>query len=1074
MPDPDDLLLDLLLEWEDSWRDGQERSAEDLCADCPALLHELKSRIADAKRVEAFLAGANAEAIARAPSRLPTENEGRYGIVRYVAEGTSGVVYEAFDDTLSRCVAIKIQKGERDDLFLREARSVVQLDHPGIVRVYDVDRADDRRAFIVMEWVKGRTLQDDKERWRASTKVAQLLLQVTDAVAYAHRAKIVHRDLKPANILIDDQDRPRVADFGLAARPIKPGTLVGSPAYMSPEQVRGEGGGLDGRVDVWALGVILYELLAGRRPFQGDNCEKLFARILQGHPTPLRSVDRQVPAELERICERCLAADAEKRYPSASALAADLRHWLDRRRRLRRGLQLSAAALLIATAGIGSWAYQERAKRLASDVAFIARETEEGRQGLLAGDAQRGLPHLRDAYAVAARRGGADPALRFLLARANASARGRVRSFSLRGQFLSDFHVSPDGSRIAAVGSEGGARVWRVADGKEVFASPPAAGRVNHVAFSPGGSRLMWVSGTEAEVWDVASGKRVITCRGHDMDITWAAFSPDGRQIVTASVDNTARIWPDSGAAPVVLEGHRRSVVFAEFSPRGDRVITGSNDRTARLWDADSGKLLREFRGQHKGGVGFATMSDDGLSIVTVGGPNDPIVHLWNVGKGEPSATLDTGHRLLNRPAFTPEGGRCLLVIASARDGLTAQVTDLVTGKTLANLAGHSALLGAAQVSRDAKLVLTGSFDKSVRLWDLETATELWRSTESTADLLAGGKFTPDGSRLIISAKAGECKVMDLTRGALLADVAGQVLAATADQMIVRDGSGGIFACPVVDADAPISLEASRGATRAACSADGNWFVTASSEDDALAVWDVRSRSHRLLRGRPGGAGEVALDAAGRRLLVVSAPSNRFPDPRTYVLVDLQRDGDGAAVGGWESSSRPLALGFGRGDGDGLAATLDVRNEAVVVDVTAIGKAGGRSVCTLASPPRMPGSAAFSADATRLAVSDADGGAHVYDAGRGTLLASVRGHKSSFVNAVAFSPDGQLLATGGSDRSARVWDVTTAKLLVEYTAHTAAVSRVIWTPDGRRLLVSTADGRTRAWDVHLQTGDAGN
>ena len=149
-------------------------------------------------------------------------------------------------------------------------------------------------------------------------------------------------------------------------------------------------------------------------------------------------------------------------------------------------------------------------------------------------------------------------------------------------------------------------------------------------------------------------------------------------------------------------------------------------------------------------------------------------------------------------------------------------------------------------------------------------------------------------------------------------------------------------------------------------SPDGNYFVTASSETDALSFWDARSWSHRSIRASPEGAGGVALDAAGRRLLVVSPKSNRFPDRRNYVLVDLQGDGDGAPIGRWESGSQLLALGFGQNDGSGLAATFDVRNEAVVVDVTAISKAGGKSVCTLASPPRLPVSAAFSADAPAL------------------------------------------------------------------------------------------------------------
>ena len=155
MTDKDDLLIDLLLIWEESWRGGQELSAEELCSHSPELLRKLKDRIAHAKRFEGFITGADSAVSARTVRRLPTENDGRYRIEEFVAEGTSGSVYRAFDENLRRQVAIKIQKGVYGDQFLREARSVVQLDHPGIVRVYDVDRADDRRVFIVMQWIEG-------------------------------------------------------------------------------------------------------------------------------------------------------------------------------------------------------------------------------------------------------------------------------------------------------------------------------------------------------------------------------------------------------------------------------------------------------------------------------------------------------------------------------------------------------------------------------------------------------------------------------------------------------------------------------------------------------------------------------------------------------------------------------------------------------------------------------------------------------------------------------------------------------------------------------------------------------
>ena len=203
----------------------------------------------------------------------------------------------------------------------------------------------------------------DARQRPAPTKVCAIVVAGRGSRRVRPRRRIVHRDLKPANILIDDQGRPRVADFGLALRDddraMHAGMLVGSPAYMSPEQVRRDAAGLDGRIDVLALGVILYELLGKQRPFQAKNRETLFARILEARPTPLRRVDRQVPAELEPHLSSMSGGRSGERYPSASALAVDIRHWLDRRRRLRRGMQLAAAIVLVSTMGFGIWAYQE-------------------------------------------------------------------------------------------------------------------------------------------------------------------------------------------------------------------------------------------------------------------------------------------------------------------------------------------------------------------------------------------------------------------------------------------------------------------------------------------------------------------------------------------------------------------------------------------------------------------------------------------------------------------------------------------------------------------------------------------
>jgi eukaryotic-like serine/threonine-protein kinase len=259
---------------------------------------------------------------------------GRYRVIQRLGQGGFGTVYLAHDDDLDRPVAIKVPNPERitraEDVeaFLVEARILAKLDHPNIVPVHDVGRTDDGLCFVVSKLIDGSDLAVRIGQARMSFRdSAALVATIADALHYAHTRGLVHRDVKPANILIDGTGKPCLADFGLALRDEdygKSGGLAGTPSYMSPEQARGEGHLVDGRSDIFSLGVVVYELLTGRRPFRGDSLPKLIEQVTLAEARPPRQIDDTIPKELERICQKALSKRASERYSTAKDMAEDL------------------------------------------------------------------------------------------------------------------------------------------------------------------------------------------------------------------------------------------------------------------------------------------------------------------------------------------------------------------------------------------------------------------------------------------------------------------------------------------------------------------------------------------------------------------------------------------------------------------------------------------------------------------------------------------------------------------------------------------------------------------------------
>jgi serine/threonine protein kinase len=622
-----------------------------------------------------------------APSRI-----GRFRIRRTLGAGGFGTVYLAFDEQLEREVALKVPRARssarRQAEVLGEARAAARLRHPGIVQVFEVGSADGH-DYIASAFVEGRSLAQEIADGAIGpddpSRAARVVRGLADALAYAHGLGIVHRDVKPANVLLDTGGRPHLADFGLAVRPedTRRSGISGTPAYMSPEQARGE----EARPasDQYALGVILYELLTARLPFDGP-AATVMVDVIHRPPDPPRSIRPGIPEPLQSICLRALSKEPADRFPDCRAMAEALRSWL-RREGARRGdpdrlvrlierlpglgrisagsARRAVGGLVVASSAagmvaLGVYTFSQARDYFNSGVrVVIARPVDSGRRPLwesrAPGPLSDGLFGVDGAVLRAVGPGlGSWEATSGRRIDWQEEVRSPIRSIAL----------SADG-RWLALGDDDGTLVLRDLEaGRDAHRVAAHASTISRLAFSPDGSRACSASWDHtASVWDVATGREEGTLRGHADAVLSACFSPDGAMLATCGPDR-AILWDAETLEPLHrLEGHRGAVTGVAFSPDGERLATSGLDRTVRLWDPTTGLALFELRGPDRALLDVA-WSPDGRSIAASEGddpdappsPSPAAVWIWDAEERSSAEVIPTTQGSIGRLAFGPEG----------------------------------------------------------------------------------------------------------------------------------------------------------------------------------------------------------------------------------------------------------------------------------------------------------------------------------------------------------------------------------------------------------------------------------
>jgi WD40 repeat protein len=989
----------------------------------------------------------------------------RYELGEEIGRGGWGRLIRARDRKLGRDVALKLLRrvsAAQEIRFQREAEITARLQHPGIVPIHEVGRFTNGEPFYVMKLVSGRSLKEVlSERGTLDQRLPLIanVLAVCEAIGFAHSQGFIHRDLKPANVMLGDFGETLVIDWGLAkhvgstddpSEPASPspdasatasGDVVGTPAYMPPEQARADA--VDRRADVYALGSILYHLLAGHAPFRGESQTEVTGAVILGPPPSLALMAKGAPPELVAITEKAMARDAAARYGDAGDLAADLRRFLDGRlvtahrytlwRRARRFVRRHRGAVaavtlsLTALATLGSYSiWRVVGERRRAESAL--ERVEEERSSLLLAQASRWLDHdptvavawLKE-YARSAQPKPDEIGALAVEARSLGAAR---QLFEGRAYAV----LAPDGHTLAAI-EDGQLVVWDTAGGAARRLGPIDDQQFVYLSFAPDMQRVFAAAGGVVQTWHLASGGARELYRGDEPALM---ARPAGNLIAAGGERGTIWIFDPVSGERRIFSGHKSAIRWLESSSDGRVILSHSKDREVRLWQVATGtsEVLPLVHCQRP------MLAPDGTQVAWIS-DDDNDVHLYNLG--DRKSRVFPGHPGgLHVLAFSADSKR----LASGGGDNTARVWDLASGKSQA-LAGAADWIMRLAFSSDGMMLGATCLDRSVWLWDLEAGVGQHLLGHKSS--LIGPQFSPDGRDLVTADYSGQVRVWPVTRTlervvrlhahdeihlGFLPD--GRLLSidfhGTLTLTDPRSGPSRSFTQPGVGGIIDISP-------------DGRLVADGGGGGD-LWIRDLASGALTTLRGHSGAIQDVAFASDGKSVATAGADHTiRIWNLEKGQSRVLGRHGDPV----WHvvfSPDRKLLVSAG----DDLALKLWDLSTGQSRDLV-----GHHDIVYAVR---------FSPDGRFVASAGLDPIIRIWDVRDGSSRA-FKGH-IGLVQDLAFSPDGRLLASASDDGTVRLWDLASGES--RSLAHGTKVLRVLFTPDGSQL-VTGARGTVRVWDV---------
>ena len=978
------------------------------------------------------------------PALAPGERLGDYEIIEEIARGGMGIVYRSRQVSLGREAALKIINPRRLDSddglprFLKEAETAAALEHPSIAAVHAIGEAGGRH-YIAMEFLEGGNLRDRAPEYAGKPAAAAALLErIARAVAFAHERGILHRDLKPANILFDRAGNSYVSDFGLARRIegdpglTRTGEVLGTPSYIAPELLAGTKSNATRASDIYGLGAILYEVLAGRPPFPGDSHIEVLDRIRRDEPLRPRAVNPLVPRDLETICLQCLEKNPARRYPSAEALAEDLARFLQGRpiaarrasaaRRLWRwcrihpALSSAAASALVALVLI--------AVLSASAATRLRRERDAAREA------------LRDACIESARaaRHAGRVGQRFQGLERIATAAGIRGDLRLRSEAVGTLALAD-------------LRLERTLDGGLHLLDhyPVPDPKLQKYAFRAQAERIVVRrldgAGDAAEIEDTGGHFR---------------FSPAGKFLAVFSIEENfrrLRIWTvERPLRTVLFDPDLAGIGGFQFEVDDASVLAGRRDgslvrlslaggETQRLFGREEGLVRPSHLSLHTNGELLAVLDVDRSRI-----------QVWRLGEKKLLREIALADiRSIQWHPFHPW-------LAIGQIG-PISVWDAQSGARIASMSGHYADVISLAFDPDSGLLASTSFDRTVRLWSIETQKELVTGTGFGFVIFGGnGRLATLSETLdlcIWQCATGAERRALLHRGGLLN--IGAVFFSPDDRYLASAGQNGVSLWELPAARRIADIDAGPVA-----------FAFFDARGDALVTWGARGlRSWRLADGRPAdpdswaelgeilglsagqaGAGTTSRDGSRLALITGARPGR---------LVIFDRDGDapprrldapdGLAFVALDPPGRLLAAGTFRG---AIVRVWDADSGAIVRDLPVGGSAG----------------VAFAPDGRSLAVASSRE-LSLWDCASWEKTRSTPSRcVSALYGFAAFSPAGDLLAAADMFSPPRLIEARTGNTLTELLMREQRMTRALaFSASGRHIAIGTDDSRVHLWDL---------